>query len=339
MSQHIYHLLSKWHPQKDSTEWVLGTVFATEGPCYRKAGAMMLFSGDGQQLGMLSGGCLESDIQLQAKKVMAMDKPMTLTYDSQDEDDLSFQLGIGCGGSVDICLHPVSKANQYLALEDVYNHLKQRKSGHYYQQITSQSSAKFISSSDAHQLLGDREKIGEKIKEGGTSWLRTFIQPPTHLLIAGGGLDARPITTIAKSLGWQVTLWDPRPANARKEHFPDVQTVVRTDASTLSKYCNEQHVDALVVMSHSVSLDAAVLESAVSTSLKYIALLGPLHRKEDVFRQSCLNNTDLPCKVYGPAGLNLGAALPEGIAISILSECVAVLNGADANSLSGIETE
>ena len=46
--------LQQWLPQRDELEWVLGTVYAIEGPSYRKPGAMMFFNSMGQQLGMLS---------------------------------------------------------------------------------------------------------------------------------------------------------------------------------------------------------------------------------------------------------------------------------------------
>ena len=62
MSNHVNHLLSQWLPLKNKHKWVLGFIFKTEGSCYRKAGAMMLFSDAGHQLGILSGGCLESVI-------------------------------------------------------------------------------------------------------------------------------------------------------------------------------------------------------------------------------------------------------------------------------------
>nr|WP_269808735.1 XdhC family protein [Enterovibrio nigricans] len=225
--------------------------------------------------------------------------------------------------------------NRYLALDELYISLKQGISGHYVQQIHAQSHGAFTPISDAHHILSDRQKKGRIIQKEQQDWLRTFIQPPIHLLIAGGGLDAQPVATIAKALGWKISLWDPRPANARLEHFTGVDTFLRGDAATLSQFCNEQHVDALIIMSHNLSLDASVLESTLATSLNYIALLGPENRKAEVFTRSRIIDTDLPCKVYGPAGLNLGAALPEGIAISILSECVAVLNGADTKSLSG----
>ena len=70
MNNHLVQLLKKWHPERDTRLWVLATVYKTIGPSYRKAGAMMLFNDLGQHYGLLSGGCLEADIQRQAARVM-----------------------------------------------------------------------------------------------------------------------------------------------------------------------------------------------------------------------------------------------------------------------------
>ena len=89
MSNHFSCLLNTWFNSKDTTQWVLGTVFKTEGSAYRKPGSFMLINGLGQQYGLLSGGCLESDIVLNSKKVMQTTETISLVYDSNDEDDLA----------------------------------------------------------------------------------------------------------------------------------------------------------------------------------------------------------------------------------------------------------
>ena len=87
MSNHVNHLLAQWLPLKDKHKWVLGFIFKTEGSCYRKAGAMMLFSDAGHLLGILSGGCLESDIVKKAQRVMTDGVSRTAVYDDEDEED------------------------------------------------------------------------------------------------------------------------------------------------------------------------------------------------------------------------------------------------------------
>ncbi|WP_232314541.1 XdhC family protein [Grimontia marina] len=196
--------------------------------------------------------------------------------------------------------------------------------------------ANYIPSEKTHQLEADKNTIGERLEEGDQRWLKTFIQPPTHLLVCGGGFDARPIVSLAHQLGWRVSLWDPRPSNARRDYFQSAHHILRDEACTLGHFCNEKNVDAAVVMTHSISLDASVLKSLTDTRLRYLALLGPTHRKEDVLQTAELQESQLPCKLAGPAGLQLGAALPEGIGLSILSECMAALHNSNAKSFSGI---
>lgn len=66
MVNHLKQLLDIWYPQRGSQLWVLATVYKTQGPSYRKSGAMMLFNNFGQQYALLSGGCLKADNQRQA---------------------------------------------------------------------------------------------------------------------------------------------------------------------------------------------------------------------------------------------------------------------------------
>ena len=135
MSNHLSDLLAQWYPNRDEFDWVLATIYDAKGPCYRKPGAMMLFSSRGDQLGMLSGGCLESDIATNARKVMHTKQSLLVCYDGSDEDDMSFHLGIGCGGTLYIMLQQISETNHYLALLDVHQALINRVSGCYTQSV------------------------------------------------------------------------------------------------------------------------------------------------------------------------------------------------------------
>ncbi|MCV6588569.1 MAG: XdhC family protein [Marinobacterium sp.] len=330
MSNHLKTLLTQWYPQRDNTDWVLGTVYKTEGPCYRKAGAMMLFSGLGQQLGMLSGGCLESDIQTHARKVMQQGQCITLCYDGSDEDDLSFQLGIGCGGTVYISLHPINRDNDYLQLHKVYQALQHRHPGQYQLNIDTTQASFTADISTAVSRLQHRARLDTDA--AGQHWLTALVTPPAHLLVVGGGIDARPVVAMAHQLGWQTSLWDPRPANGRREFFMDADQLLNGPVTQLA----ELDIDAAILMSHNIKLDAAALASLSDKPLDYIALLGPLNRKQQVLAQSGITESQLHCPLAGPAGLSIGGELPESIALSILSECHAALYGRSGGSFSGV---
>ncbi len=334
MSNHLLYLLTQWSRLKDEAEWVLGTVYKTEGPAYRKSGAMMLFSDAGHQLGMLSGGCLESDIHLHARKVMLNQKPITLTYDGSDEDDVAFQLGIGCGGTVHILLQPLMPENGYLGLPQVLQAMQDHRQGYYLQKVSDQDiEARF----EVGRLSSERQSTNAQLLEKDDGlWLSTAIEAPLHLLIVGGGIDARPVAQMAHQLGWQVSLWDSRPANGRPEYFQNLSQRLTGPANEISEFCRRSSVKAAVLMSHNVSMDAKALAALAGLELNYVALLGPHNRRERVIAESGITLSELSVPLSGPAGLDLGAELPETIALSILSECHAAVKGTTARSLSDV---
>jgi len=369
ISNHLSHLLASWYPNRDEYDWVLATIYKTKGPCYRKSGAMMLFSSQGHQLGMLSGGCLESDIATNARKVMQTGKPISVCYDGSDEDDLSFHLGIGCGGTVYIMLQQINFENNYLALTQVHDALTQRTSGYYYQRIENQSTsnqsienitASEQSATNNHtpersyfqaEIISDiaqvatitiqtkhMETISEQTKNHpsifNTPFLATPIIPEPHLLVVGGGMDAQPLVNIAQQLGWQVSLWDPRPANARKEYFSNVNHIIKGDAEILADFSLEKDVNAAILMSHNILIDAQALAALSTSKLHHVALLGPQHRRTQVISEANVQEKALPFNLAGPSGLNIGGTLPESIALSILSECHASLYARNAQSMS-----
>lgn len=334
MSHHFLDLLRQWQSHRDSRSWVLGTVYATEGPSYRKAGAMMLLDDLGQRQGLLSGGCLEADIHRHARQVMGGEQPRLVYYDGSDEDDFSFQLGIGCGGLVRILLQPVHAGNDYLDLPVVLDSLNHRRGGLYHQLVDDSQPARAYYTPAAD--LERRPLTGGARLEQRTDglWLQTQVQPPLHLLVIGGGADAVPLVAMAARLGWEVTLCDPRPANARPEYFPDADQILRCHPRDLPAEPLFPYFDAAVSMTHNLALDAAAVAALQGASIRYLATIGPLRRKQEVLDMAGLDEDSCTVPVTGPAGLALGAELPEGVALSILAECHARLAGGDARPLS-----
>lgn len=337
MSTSLQDILTTWHARKDQTEWVLCTLYKTEGSSYRKPGAMMLFSGDGAQLGLLSGGCLEGDIQQHAKQVIASQLTKQLTYDATDEDDLTFQLGIGCGGIVHILMQPISKANDYLALDKLLTSLQHERSGIYRQQIpTSPSSA--VGEFEVIEQSGkwSTARKAKLVELDNSIWLETHIYPDPHLLIVGGGYDARPLSTMAKNMGWQVSVWDSRTANARKAYFQSADHILNGKVEELAEFTKQHKIAGIVFMCHSVSLDAKALAVLHQMPVAYMGLLGPAHRKVQVIEASGIDINKISAPLSGPIGLNLGGETPESIALAILAEVHAVICQKDAKSLSKV---
>src|SRR6186713_3688909 len=90
--------------QEQGKQAALATVVHVEGSSYRRPGARMLITDDGQLTGAISGGCLEGDALRKALLVMAQQKPMLVTYDTMDDDDAKFGVGLGCNGIIQVLL-------------------------------------------------------------------------------------------------------------------------------------------------------------------------------------------------------------------------------------------
>ena len=322
MSNHVNHLLAQWLPLKDKHKWVLGFIFKTEGSCYRKAGAMMLFSDAGHQLGILSGGCLESDIVKKAQRVMIDGVSRTAVYDDEDEEDIAFKLGVGCGGVVHLALVPVNKDNNYLSLDEVSQNLSKGHVCEWNVAVDGSEGACKVMEADAGS---PRKAVLETV--GGKRSLSVLMMPPIHILVVGGGYDATFMTKLASLQGYLVSLWDPRPAQARVEHFPEVNYLI-DDPTTegVRLHLNEHNIQAAVLMSHHREIDAKALQLLSMQSLIYTAMLGPLHRKQEIMDLAGLSDTNFTQYFASPAGFDIGGELPEHIALSVIAQCHAVFH-------------
>src|SRR5436309_11008631 len=86
----------------------LVTVTRTKGSTYRREGAKMVCRKDGTLVGSISGGCLESDVYEVSVGVVERDRPEIVTYDTNAENENVWGLGLGCNGTVEVLVEPLS---------------------------------------------------------------------------------------------------------------------------------------------------------------------------------------------------------------------------------------
>lgn len=334
MANNLTQILTIWHAKRDQHDWVIATIYETDGSSYRKPGSHMMINDMGQYFGLLSGGCLESDIMRQARRCWDTQHNRLIQYDMREEEDIAWQMGIGCGGLVKILLQPVNAQNAYLSLDRVLSSLINRGVCSYQQIIKEKAPI------NRFKTLASDDRAKPKIIDGGDGpILEQVIGPAYHLTIIGGGVDARPVARLAVELGWEVVLVEPRTSHGRKEHFPTATNIVKRNIDDIYNDTEDgkflQVTNAVVVMSHSIEIDAQGLHLAQKSSAKYVGMLGPIHRTLRVFERAKLTMDDYPSPLANPIGLRLGGELPESIALSIVSEIHAFLENADGKSISG----
>ena len=332
MANRITQLLTYWSEDRDKHLWVLATIIQTDGSSYRKAGAMMLINDMGQYFGLLSGGCLESDIMRQARRCWDNLQNRIIEYDMREEEDLAWQLGIGCGGMVKILLQPVHADNNYLKLDEMSRYLELRKKVEYQQQID-----EGIPNNKVLPVLDALHNPSAKIQSNaGVDIFVQQLSPAPLLVVFGAGVDAKPVVSIAAELGWQVLLVDPRVGYAKVEFFSKASEIIRQSLDELYDATWLSQIDAALILTHNIKLDAAALALVQNSSAKYVGLLGPIHRTDRVLDIAKLSRDNLTKPLANPVGFRLGGELPESIALSMISEAQAVLEKADGLSISGV---
>jgi xanthine dehydrogenase accessory factor len=302
---------------KASEPRVLATVVATAGSTYRKPGARMLLMADGSYIGLLSGGCLESDLQVHAQEVLDSGVPRAVEYDTRGPDDILFGVGAGCEGSMRILLEPAGAASRAeLALQTAGRKSRQG------------DSAALIMVHHAAQLPLGTYPADQPLDA--TVRSHAFVQviaPPPHLLICGAAPDAQPVAATARALGWRVTVVDHRPAYALAERFSGAEVCIVAPRELRSRV-ELARCHAAVVMSHHLPSDEAYLrELAQADSPAYIGLLGPKARRARLAQELGPVLDRLSARLHGPVGIDIGAITPEAIALAIVSQIHAWLAG------------
>ena len=158
-------------------------------------------------------------------------------------------------------------------------------------------------------------------------------------MILGAGNDARPLCALGHSLGWHVCVADRRARMATHGRFPDADQVVSrrlADGRLRFDHGFTPQTAGRMLMTHGLADDAEILPLLAEQPAAYIGVLGPARRRrwllENVESAAELSETFVN-RLRGPIGLDLGDRSPGGIAVSIVSEILAELNGRTAAPL------
>lgn len=332
---------------------VLATVIATQGSTYRKAGARMLFARDGAFAGLLSGGCLEADLHQQALAALERGHTRTVDYDARGSDDLIWGLGLGCEGAMRILLQPSTAAAGYEPLSQLMQRLQLRRRDAFATIVASSDPvwpsgrcwfaddptddpvARALAACCAQTLSADPgNRVVHLASDAGIEAFIGVIEPPTRVLLLGGGPDARAVVNQAALLGWSVTVADHRPAYADAARLAAAERVLLRQPHEGAALARAADFDAVVVMSHHLPSDLAYLRQLALSDIRYVGLLGPAARRERLRAELGEAARQLEGRLFGPVGLDIGAATPEAIALAIVGEIHAVLGGREGRSFS-----
>jgi xanthine dehydrogenase accessory factor len=150
--------------------------------------------------------------------------------------------------------------------------------------------------------------------------------PTARLVIIGAVHISQALAPIAQSLGYDVTVVDPRTAFASPERFPDVPLIAEWPDVALPPL-NIDPYTAFVALTHDPKIDDPALLHAFERGCFYIGALGSrkTHAKRgDRLRGQGATDADI-ARIHAPIGLAIGAVSPSEIAVSIIAQITATL--------------
>ncbi len=323
----------------------LATVISVQGSAPRREGARMAVSGRGDVVGSVSGGCVENDVIVQAQDVMESGQPLLARY--AISDDMAWDVGLACGGSIEVWIEPLASSRLQAELENALEQdclLAQATliegSGRLGDKLLVWPLGEALGSlGDAaleQQVADDARAMMErpraKLRQYAEPSARVFIEvlpPPPHLVIFGGVHIAIPLTTIAKTLGYRVTIADPRQAFANQERFPHADQVIPEWPQKAVEQLKIGPATYCVILTHDPKIDEPALKSLLGQGAAYVGAIGSRKTHAERFARMAQHGVDAQqlAEVYAPVGLNLGAQTPEEIALAIMAEIVAVRQG------------
>jgi xanthine dehydrogenase accessory factor len=347
----IFHEIDRELGQ--SREVVLATIVVQKGSAPRAPGTRFLIRPDGSFEGSIGGGKVEADVLTEAPKVFAEKKNRIIRFRLTGEEAAETEMI--CGGKLEIHLELFSGGNvSHREFFTKIIDLQQKGTSAIVAtlleegQSASLSDSKFIYVPGEDQPLENipwitpvRKNLPGIFSKGQPVLLTAvdnqgkekniFLEPIKalpHLYIFGAGHVSSALCPLAKTVGFQVTVFDDRPEFANSSRFPEADNIfVRPFAQSLDDFPFPPNA-FVVIMTRGHLNDYQVLRQVLGKSFRHIGMIGSRNKREVIFKALRQENfsEDLIKTVHTPIGLDIKAETPEEIAVSIVAELIQVRN-------------
>jgi xanthine dehydrogenase accessory factor len=318
----------------------LATIVSVEGSSYRRPGTRMLIASDGTCTGSISPGCLERDVVEHAQRVIRTHQPALLEYETSSmAHEVAWGLGIGCGGTLRLLVEPLPPDSSYVAALRLACDDRRNVNGVRVTTVFDEFSATHEVSPLPFSNGASAGSVNGSTFEMMPGVLVETLLPRVPLIVFGAGPDAVPLVELARRLDWHVEVVDPQARISSHARFAIANRVTLARPAGVSEHVAIGPRTMAVVMSHDYSHDCALLGFLLATPARYIGVVGPSRRTQQMLNDLATTHEmldrDVPsiARLYAPAGLDIGADSPEEIALAILAEMRAVAGGRSGGNL------
>ncbi len=311
------------HLIREGASGALATVARVRGSTPVPAGTKMLVGSEGRLVGSVGGGCVEADVITAALTAQQRRLPQLLEHHLNA--DLAGDLGLSCGGTVDIFVEPLLDDPDYVGVLDA---------------AAAAQTGLVRTATEWPHTGGGRVKTFEPLSSGSASGAAAtltrdgrfmeerLIQAP-RVFVFGAGHVGTAIAHAAAAAGFRVIVIDDRAEYADAGRFSPGTAVLNADIENALASHPLTAADAVVIATRGHRNDAVILERVATSPAGYVGLLGSKRKKAVVTKG--LTAAGVPAKslqrVRVPVGLAIGAVTPEEIAVSVVAELIAWRRG------------
>ena len=323
----------------------LATIVGHSGSTPRSSGAKLALSRSGGLLGTVGGGVVEAQAMRAARDLLDAGPDAAAMLEMDLTSDLAAGTDMICGGRMTLLLERLDPGGSggriWARLDDGLR-----------QGLTSVLCTVFSNKNETlfareHALFRPDETLAhdlavlrdQALEHGaailsrtgdGTLTLAEPFTPPAPVYLFGAGHVSRATARMAAFVGFRVVVLDDRAEFANAERFPEADRIVVLPS--LDRAMEDIPVDEsafVVILTRGHVHDKTVLAQALRTPAGYVGMIGSKKKRDAIYtalREEGLSEADIE-RCHCPIGLSIGAQTPEEIALSIVSELVAVRAG------------
>ncbi len=283
----------------------LVTLVGIEGTSPRPLGSQMAVCEDGRAAGVITGGCAQAAIILEAQSALADGRPRLVRYGVGSP---YIDIKLPCGAGIDVYVDPTVGDGDVALVTDA---------------VAARACAEMVIDLEAERTACRTGMHGQSQAERDGSRLIRRYAPAQRLVIAGKGPIAASLARLGAEAAFETVLLSPEPETLELGRAPSVaaRPLMRADdfeADTLDAWT------ALVLLFHDHEWEPPILAKALQTPCGYIGALGS--RRTHGERLDALRAMGCPddqtARIHGPVGLAIGAKSPPAIAVAILAQIV-----------------
>jgi xanthine dehydrogenase accessory factor len=339
--------LERWH--REGKPIAIASVISIVGSAPRGVGATLALTAAGDIAGSVSGGCVEPAVIEVGLKTLRTGQPKILSYGITEEQNVE-QIGLSCGGQIEVFverlanLEPLAaalKAQQPIVRAVVISAPEEDGATPGASMLVPEQGELVGSSGDialdaavaakARDLLrtGESAMATVDIAEKAAQVFFAVYPPEPTLVVVGAGHITIPLTRLAKTLDYRVTVIDPREAFATRERIPDADDLLLEWPDEAIAHLPMSSATAVAVLTHDDKFDVPALKAALNSPASYVGAIGSRgtrERRDRRLREAGVTDEQIG-RIHGPIGINIGAQTPEEIALAILAQIVAVRRG------------